>query len=153
MQEDNTVIKKMNLSGKYIAVVTLVVLLTISFYAYNEYNRKPADLTNIKPEETITAPILLAAFKNDEEKANKKFLGKNLMVTGLIREINNEEDTLMNIFLGEDNALEKVSCMMDMRKKEQFTNLKIGQQVSLIGFCTGYLQDVEMMRCIIVSSK
>ena len=134
-------------------VVIIIILLAVSLYAYKEYNRKPADLTNIKPEETVTAPALLAAFRIDEEKANKSFLGKTLMVTGVIREINNEEDTLLNIFLGEDKAIEKVSCMMDMRKKDQFINLKIGQQISLLGFCTGYLQDVEMNRCVIINSK
>ena len=142
----------MNLPRKYIAVVIIIVLLVLSFYAYNEYNRKPADLTNISADKTVTAPALLAAFKNDEEKANKIYLGKTLKVTGVIKEINNEEDTLLNIFLGEDNAIEKVSCMMDMRKKEEFIHLKDGQQISIIGYCTGYLQDVEMNRCVIINA-
>ena len=138
---------------KYILIVIVVVFLAASLYAYKEYNRKGIDLTHEKPQEKITATALLAAFKNDEENANKKFAGKTLLVTGIISEINNEQDTLLNIYLGEENTIEKVSCIMDMRRKEDFEKLKSGQQISIIGFCTGYLQDVEMNRCVIVPSK
>ena len=130
-----------------------MVFLAGFIYAYKEYNRKVTDLTHEKPQQTITASALLAAFKNEEENANKKFTGKTLLVTGIISEINNEQDTLLNIYLGEDNAIEKVSCIMDMRRKESFEKLKPGQPISIIGFCTGYLQDVEMNRCVIVPSK
>lgn len=141
---------KMSSNRKFIVVSILIFLSAIVLYAFNEYNRKPADLSVQKPQETITAMALLAAFKNNEEIANKLYLGKTVLITGLITEINNEQDTLMNIYLGDSSAFEKVSCKMDMRKKDSFLKLIPGQQISLIGFCTGYLQDVELDRCVIV---
>ena len=138
---------------KYVLFAIAFVILATSLFVFKEYNRKPADLTNEKPQKKITAAALIAAFKNDEENANKIFLGKTLIITGLITEINNEQDTLLNIFLGEKNSIEKVSCIMDMRRKDSFEKLKPGQQISIIGFCTGYLQDVEMNRCVIAQSK
>lgn len=140
----------MGSNRKYIFAIIAVFILAMILYAVNEYTRKPAVLSNEKPQETITAMALLAAFKNNEEMANKLYLGKTILITGLITEINNEQDTLMNIYLGDPNAFTKVSCKMDMRKKDSFVKLSAGQQISLIGFCTGYLQDVELDRCVIV---
>lgn len=143
----------MNRNFKYVLLVIIIVFLSASLFVYKEYNRKPIDLSNEKPQEKITASALIAAFKIDEEKANKRFAGKTLQVMGLITEINKEQDTLLNIYLGEENTMEKVSCIMDMRRKESFEKLKPGQQISIIGSCTGYLQDVELNRCVIVTSK
>lgn len=148
----NTAIK-MSRTLKYVLFAIGIVVLATSFFVFKEYNRKLTDLTHEKPQEKITASALIAAFKNDEENANKIFLGKTLMITGFITEINNEQDTLLNIFLGEKNTIEKVSCIMDMRRKDSFVKLMPGQQISIIGFCTGYLQDVEMNRCVIAQSK
>ena len=68
-------------------------------------------------------------------------------------EIDNENDTLVNVYLGDSTLLEKVSCSMDMSKSEEYKKLKPGQQISINGFCTGYLQDVELNRCVILPRK
>ena len=137
---------------KYLWLFVLPVLAML-FFGIKEYNRKPKDLTEAKPQEKTTAIALLTAFKNDEALANKTYLGKTVEISGVITEIENEEDSLINIYLGDSSLMEKVSCTMDMRNKEKFVNLKSGQQVSIIGFCTGYLQDVEMNRCAIAPSQ
>ena len=137
---------------KYLWFLVLPVIALL-FFGIKEYNRQPKDLTEAKPQEKITAVALITAFKNDEATANKTYLGKTVEISGVINEIENEEDTLINIYLGDSTLMEKVSCTMDMRNKEKFINLKPGQQVSIIGFCTGYLQDVEINRCAIVPSQ
>ena len=144
---------KVKPNRKYILAVAVVFIIAITLYFVKEYNRKPADLTTEKPQETIASSELIKAFKLDEAKANKQFLGKTIMVSGFITEINKGQDTLVNIFLGDSTQIEKISCIMDMRKKNSFANLKTGTQISVIGFCTGFLQDVEMSRCVIVPSK
>ena len=132
----------------------LVIPFTaILFFGIKEYNRKPKDLSEAKPDHKTTAVALITAFTNDEGLANKTYLGKTVEVSGVITEIDNEEDTLINIYLGDSTLMEKVSCSMDMRNKEKTGKLKLGQQVSIIGFCTGYLQDVEMNRCAIAASQ
>ena len=137
---------------KYLWFIVLPVLAIIVF-GIKEYNRKPKDLSEAKPQIKTTAVALINAFKNDEATANKLYLGKTIEVSGAIAEIENEADTLLNIYLGDDTLMEKVSCSMDMRNKEKFGTLTAGQQISIIGFCTGYLQDVEMNRCAITASQ
>ena len=132
----------------------LVIPFTaILFFGIKEYNRKPKDLSEAKPDHKTTAVALITAFTNDEALANKTYLGKTVEISGVITEIDNEEDTLINIYLGDSTLMEKVSCSMDMRNKGKTGKLKLGQQVSIIGFCTGYLQDVEMNRCAIAASQ
>ena len=131
----------------------LIPFTAILFFGIKEYNRKPKDLSEAKPDHKTTAVALITTFTNDEALANKTYLGKTVEVSGVITEIDNENDTLINIYLGDSTLMEKVSCSMDMRNKEKTGKLKLGQQVSIIGFCTGYLQDVEMNRCAIAASQ
>lgn len=137
---------------KYLWFLVLPVVAILVF-GIKEYNRKPKDLSEAKPQEKTTALALINAFKNDEASANKLYLGKTIEILGAITDIENEADTLLNIYLGADTLMEKVSCSMDMRNKEKFGTLTAGQQISIIGFCTGYLQDVEMNRCAISASQ
>ena len=60
---------------KYILFAIAIVFLATSLFVFKEYNRKLTDLTHEKPQEKSTALALIAAFKNDEENANKIFLG------------------------------------------------------------------------------
>jgi tRNA_anti-like len=132
----------------------IVLLITISaVYTYTEYNRKLTDLSNEKAQETISASALIGAFKSNEENAEIMYMGKTIRVTGFITEVHNEGDTIINVYLGDTNELEKVSCKMDMRQKESLGKLMAGQAISLVGLCIGYLQDVELDRCVIVSSN
>ena len=152
MPEVSTVINMMS-KKKYIWVFVVLALISAVSYGIKEYNRKPADLSKVNPEETISAVALITSFKNNEVIANKTFLGKTVLVNGIISEIDNENDTLLNIYLGDSTLFEKVSCSMDMSKREEYKKLKQGQQISIKGFCTGYLQDVELNRCVIFSTK
>ena len=139
---------------KKLIVVALIIIVAIAgLYAYKEYNRKAEDLSTAKVEETINASDLVLAFEKDEARATKKFAGKTVLVTGKVAEIINQQDTMLNIFLGDETAMSKVSCLMDIRKKETFKNILVGNQISIKGVCTGFLADVEMNRCIIVNEK
>lgn len=118
-----------------------------------EYVRKPADLTNIQATVKIAVADIIDLYDKDEAVANKLFLNKTIQVNGAITEIVNQQDTLINIFLGDKNALHKVSCLMDKRHFTGIKNYTIGQQISIKGICTGYLIDVELNRCVVVDTN
>ena len=73
MPEESTVINMMS-KRKYIWVFVVLILLAV-LYGVKEYNRKPTDLSKVKPEETISAVALITSFKDNEAMANKTFLG------------------------------------------------------------------------------
>lgn len=136
-------------SKKLIGLVVLVLVTAASVYIYNEYNRKPADLTDVKPAFNLSATDIVKEFETDEPAANKKYLGKIIQVTGTMASAGYQHDTLVSIILGE--GLHNVSCELD---KRHFIKTLVQQQeansITIKGICTGYLMDVEMNRCIIV---
>jgi len=136
---------------KYILPVVIVLEGLGALYAYKEYNRKPADLTGIAPQEITDVPSMVNLYDSNETKANEKFLGKTVEIKGLVSEVINIEDTLLTVMLGSKEEMHRVSCLLD---KEQLVNLKkckVGQQATIKGICTGFLLDVEMNRCVILN--
>lgn len=138
---------------KYVALAVILLLIFAGLYAYKEYNRTAQDLAAVNAQEKINAADMIAAFEKDEIGATKKFAGKTVLVFGNVAEIINQQDTMLNVFLGNETSLSKVSCLMDMSKKEAFKNVLVGNQIAVKGVCTGFLADVEMNRCIIVNEK
>jgi uncharacterized protein YpmB len=133
-----------------IAFVILICTLVVFVYAYKEYYRKPADLSSVKPVAVTDANSLVASYENDEEKANRAYLGNPVDVTGVISDITNQKDTLINIMLGNSDELHRVSCLINGKYIKKVKQLKPGDKVTLRGICTGYLMDVELNRCVLI---
>ncbi|CAN5645442.1 hypothetical protein BH11BAC3_BH11BAC3_38230 [soil metagenome] len=140
-------------SKKYIGIFCLLITVVIGVYFYHEYQRKLPDFTQAKPAIEITVAMLMADYENDETKANEQYLGKPIQVSGLITEIINQQDTLVNIFLGDANSLHNVSCLLGKSQVASVKNYRQGQAVIIKGICTGYLMDVELNRCVIVEKN
>jgi tRNA_anti-like len=138
---------------KYILLAFFTIAAIAAIYGYKEFNRKPADLSNINPQVIVSVDSIVAAYSDDEASANKKYLGKTILVSGLVAEVNNQQDTLLNVVLGNTEGINNVSCLLD---KKQLGNLKyctVGKSISIKGICTGFLADVELNRCVIVENN
>ncbi|MEO6536974.1 MAG: hypothetical protein ABIT07_07610 [Ferruginibacter sp.] len=129
--------------------ILIIVVIAIGYFS-REYFRKPTDVLSLKTSTTIDATALIQEFRNDEEIANAKYLGKTIEVRGRILEVFNEADTMLNIFLGDSSRLNKVSCLMDVRYFKKYGRLMPGSLQIIKGVCTGFLMDVELNRCIII---
>ena len=142
-------IRLMKTFKKYSWLIVLAIICIFA-YAYHEYTRKPADLNDVRPEASVQAAALVQLYENDEQQANKRYLGKAIDVTGIVSEINNQQDTSMTIMLGKKGDLHRVSCLLSTNQAEQIHTIKTGSMISLRGICTGYLLDVELNRCVII---
>lgn len=140
----------MKLRKKHVFIILAICILGAFFYAYKEYNRKPADLLSVKPIANIDATNLLTIYASDEQKANALYLGKPIDVTGVISEIQNQQDTLVNVMLGKADDMHRVSCLLDQQNLKQIRKYKQGNTITLRGICTGYLMDVELNRCVVI---
>jgi hypothetical protein len=137
------------LNKRIVFILLLIVGLCVGVYIYKEYNRKPASLDNLPAAVNVNADTLINQFTTNEAEANKKYLGKVISVKGFIKEINNQQDTLLTIVLGDTLLTSGVSCLMDsgyIKSKKIFTP---GASVIIKGICTGYLMDVELNRCVV----
>src|SRR3990170_9053486 len=132
---------------KLLGILVLICILLVFFYAYNEYHRKPADLSAVKAVAVTDATSLVASYENDEQKANSMYLGKVIDITGVISEITNQQDTLINIMLGKNDNMHRVSCLLNGKYMSKVKKLKPGDSITIRGLCTGYLMDVELNRC------
>jgi hypothetical protein len=137
---------------KYALVAIIAIIAVAAIYGYKEFNKKPADVTNIKPQVIVSVDSIIAAYENDEGKANAAFLGKTILVNGIVSEMNNQHDTLLNIIMGND-GLHNVSCLLDNEQLENYKKYSVGKPVSIKGICTGFLADVELNRCVIMNNE
>ena len=131
-------------------VIVCLVVVAFGIYAYKEFMRKPADLTKSDAAERIMASDLYSLYSKYEDSANKKYTGKIIEVTGSVVEIENQQDTLLTIFLGDTLQTGRISCLIEKKQTVTAKNITLGDVVKLKGICTGYLMDVEMNRCVTV---
>ena len=135
---------------RYLLAAILIAVLVGGIYFYKEFTRKPADLNKSDAVEFVTASELTALYSNYEDSANKKYAGKIIEVSGTVLNIENQQDTLFSIFLGDTLQTARVSCLLE--KNSIITAKKIvrGDFIRIKGICTGYLMDVELNRCVLV---
>lgn len=143
----------MKLSKKNIPVFASILLLLLIAFFLKEYFRRPKDVTNIQPTTKTIVVDIVDLYENDEAQANKLFLDKTIQVQGPVTEIINQQDTLINVFMGDTNALHKVSCLLDKRHFNSIKKYAAGQQITIKGICTGFLMDVELNRCVVVDNN
>ncbi|MBK8611133.1 MAG: hypothetical protein IPL84_14620 [Chitinophagaceae bacterium] len=135
--------------NKFVAGI-IVLAIAGGIYAYLEYNRKPADLKNKKAAAQVTAKELILLYTNYEDSANRKYLGKVVEVSGTIIRITNQPDSLVNILLGDSSLLSGVSCQIDSKHINETKMHRIGESLVIRGYCTGFLMDIELNRCVFV---
>ncbi|MBL7768608.1 MAG: hypothetical protein JNK20_06530 [Flavipsychrobacter sp.] len=121
----------------------LVLLLGIAIVGHYLYQKEPARAEGQDAAFRLTAAELLEAFQQNEAAANDNYLGKWLEIRGVINLLNPEEGM---VYLGEPAAAISVSCLLDSVLKSSPALLKVGDTVSIKGFCSGYLMDVQLTR-------
>ena len=129
-----------------------MVVLAVA-WAYLEFNRKPAGLGNSQPAFVLSDQQLLQSYEENEEAANKNYLGKIVQVTGKVYEVVNQGDSATTIVIGNEQAMHKVSCLLQQDAATQVNKISKNELVTLKGICTGFLMDVELNQCIIVEIK
>ncbi|MDX2304991.1 MAG: hypothetical protein NW226_19425 [Microscillaceae bacterium] len=127
----------------------LLVFLGLAFaFGYMYY--KPHPKASGKPADFIvTAQEFLKSYTEDEAAADAKYLDKIIEVKGLIKQISPADDGSMTITLGDKSEIGGVSAALLQTETEKIKNLKVGDKVTIKGFCSGYLMDVIMVKCMI----
>ena len=115
-----------------IAIVAIGGLAT-AIYLYNKPHK---NMQRATADMAITAPELMAAFKNDEAAANTKYNDKVIVVTGKVAEATtNGEATVVSLEAEDDFGA--VSCELDRFSEQNRTTFAPGEQITLKGLCAG----------------
>ncbi len=137
---------------KYRFLFISAVFLVIAYIMYEtmlSYQFK--NIKHSSPEFTISTSELTNEFNTNEELANKEYIDKVIEVYGKIKKIS----TLNNrrtIILESKNAI-NIICDLDDTEKTDINTLKINQQLYIKGICKGYLKDVILLNCFIVTHR
>jgi ribosomal protein S8E len=138
-------------SSKKIILYLTIIIAGVASYAYYQYNKKVESLRAVKADINISAVNLATAFAENEAAASQEFVGKNIAVTGSIINIENSNDSVYNIVLGNDSG--NINCLLDVNFIANAKQYSKGETASIVGYCTGYLMDVELNRCYIPAKK
>jgi len=125
--------------------VCFLLICTGAVIAYRMYN-KPHRSAASEPVIALTAVQLASEYEKDEAVANKKYLGNALQVSGTVSDVTlNQQNKPVIILPGND--MSSVQCTL----LDNAPAVKKGDSITIRGFCTGYLTDVIMDRCIVGS--
>ena len=138
---------------RIVLILAVVVAVSVGIGVYM-YFLPVKSLKNAKPAATLSATELLASFEDNEEAANALYLDQVLEVTGIIEGVTNDTDQPVQFTLDAGGLLGGVSCVMESGialdgNPEGF----VGKTATIKGSCTGYLMEVILDRCVIVSVK
>src|SRR5687768_4237896 len=139
-----------------IGIAGFLIIFTIAMYGLREYYRTNLPMSKMKIEERITSAELLQAFSTNDSMANKRFLGKVLLVAGPLKTIDLPNKL---ISLGDEDSKSSIQCSLENSSVPDAKRLKKGDMISVKGNCTGYNSDellgtdVILNRAIIVFIK
>lgn len=131
-----------------VVAIGLVIGLLALLYTF----RKTAvTVESKKAEVEIKAAELLKAFESDEANANDLYLGKIVSVSGIVESVS-EDSVGISVYLKEKDAFAGILCSFD-KSVNDVTSIDKGDFVEIKGICTGYLMDVVLNRCALVSGQ
>jgi hypothetical protein len=140
---------------KFQVKVALFVVLAIAIsgilYALYMFNMKHPDTASAKPDFVITSTILQKEFEDNEKEASAKFINKILEVTGIINSITPADSNHLNISLKTGSDLSSVICTFSPRPDA--SKFYTGEEITLRGECSGFLMDVLLNNCSIISER
>lgn len=139
------------MKSKLRLVLIFIVLALLAAAVTWKYTFRKSDTSvgDRRSDVEITVAMLVQAFESDEHAANAMYLDKIVTVTGTVESVTTDT-TAISVYLKESDALTGVICSFD-GKAAGISSLNKGMQVSIKGICTGYLMDVVMNRCSLVS--
>ncbi len=131
---------------KILLIFSIIAIITFILGVYL-YNKPVGNLENIEAKYNITSEELLAVFEENETQANKKYIGKVILVKGIVNDISNSGKITIN--LATKNPMSDVSCNFDSKIKQLEKEINVGDEVTIKGECTGYLMGVVLEKCIL----
>ncbi|MBC7850559.1 MAG: hypothetical protein H7Y31_12535 [Chitinophagaceae bacterium] len=147
---------------KYIWLTVLLLLIVAAFGMYREYNRQRKETISQAPKFQTTALAILDEFRLNQQAADQKYSGLDVIVavTGTIKETIEDDGGQLILVLGDSTSLSAVRCTVDSTfglNKESVTR---GMEVKVKGNFTGYKADelgigadIEMNFCVLDSPE
>ena len=102
----------------------------------------------------VTAQELYSAYDANQVAADAKYKDKTLKVTGVVESIGKDilDTPYITLTSGGQYEVWGVQCMFDEKYEPELAKLTKGQMVTVQGECDGYLVNVLLRDCALISS-
>lgn len=147
---------------KYIWIGLAIVVLSGAGYGYFQFNRTKPTVDTLAAKFNVNADSLLHEFETNENAANQKYQGLNLViqVSGMVKGMDTDENGRLTVLLGDTTSLSSVRCAIDSLHTADLAGYTRGQAGSFKGYFNGYKADitgllgadVELNACIPVDA-
>lgn len=144
---------KNNKGKKAKALYTLITVATFWFFAVASSEEE--DVGDKEPSIEITASQLAKEYADNEVKADSKYNGKVLLVTGTINDIGKGLLDDIYVTMGTGISVDfddgfGVQCSFPDKHEKEVANLNKGYSIKIKGKCGGVLGYVQLDGCQIV---
>jgi hypothetical protein len=140
----------MKLYVKIALGVVLLIAIVGTGVALYYYNLKPQDLQKTKPDFLVNAADLQKEFETNETGSSAKYINKIVEVTGKVTGIESGEMGSWNITLETGNDFSKIICTFP--EVDDPAVFETGMNITIRGECSGFLMDVLLNNCAVVST-
>ena len=135
--------------------ITLFIILAVAVItiltALIAFNKKHADTAKVKPDFVITATTLQKEFEDNEVAASTRYINKILEVSGTIASTAPSDSAHLNVSLKTGSDISSVNCVLPA--KGDLSKFKPGEEITLRGECSGFLMDVLLKNCAIITKR
>lgn len=141
--------------GKKILLIVLLVGIGGALYIYKEYNRTNIDIAKQQPAFKMSDLQLIQAFTDNDSLASNTYVGKVILVTGTVKNVNRDQRGYYTVSLGDAASMSSVRCSVDSMYTDRAAAVKPGMKLAIKGNCTGCNadellgMDVIVNRCVI----
>lgn len=130
------------------AGIVLCLVIVVAATGFYFYQQPRSGLENIEPAYTLSAQDLYAAFQQNEQKANQKFLGKVIQVKGIVDNVQ-VTDSSISFLLSSGIETGGINCSVDKDKNDHRAIPAKGEAIKVKGRCVGFLMDVSLVDAVI----
>jgi len=112
-------------------------MLLAALYGVYLYNKPAKSAASEQVFDSVTAPNIYAEFLNSPEESAKKYLNKNLEVSGAVESFSQDSTGSKCVLVtnAADMGVVSISFL------ENTPSLQVGQSIVIRGLCAGYLAD------------
>jgi hypothetical protein len=129
----NEYLSDLKMKRRILLIVIAVAVVAGLAGAYFYFKQTP-DVVQAKPDASVSALELIAAFQQDSAAAKEMYLDKVIEVTGNVKSI----DSTGTVVLGEAGLASDVVAGLDRRHLEDHLQLKEGSVAVIQGVCSGF---------------
>ena len=125
-----------------LVLVVIVVAGSYTWYVFHKPHRDVKDESGI----AVSAEQIFSDYNTNEQVANKKYLNKTVLVTGVVQDVKTNQEGSTVVYLKTSDPVFGVNCTF----KEPPGTIAKNSRVSFKGICTGFTSDVVINQGILI---